>query len=155
MKSIWWRVDHKQLSCSLTCLISFGASKIQWSFKISFTVHFFELKSFSIYLITKDFLAFIKMYCSCLLSIQHRFIGNFLGMSKFDWFLWIEFAKLRALRAFVPYVPSRLTRLCALVPYVPWFLRALITGLARLICYLHTLLTRDIKSLIKDNFKMF
>ena len=33
-----------------------------------------------------------------------------------------EFAKLRALRAFVPYVPLRLTRLRALrafVPYVP------------------------------------
>ena len=47
-----------------------------------------------------------------------------------------EFAKLHALRAFSP--------------YMPWFLSALITRLARLICYLRALLTRDIKSLIKD-----
>ena len=45
-----------------------------------------------------------------------------------------ELAKLRALRAFIP--------------YVPWFLCALITRLARLTCYLHALFTRDIKSLI-------
>ena len=50
-----------------------------------------------------------------------------------------EFAKLGALIAFAP--------------YVPWFLRALIMGLARLICYLCALLIRDIKSLIKGNFK--
>ena len=57
-----------------------------------------------------------------------------------------EFAKLRSLRAFVPFVPSRLSRLCAFVLshltgldalrvfalYVPWFLRALITRLVRL-----------------------
>ena len=67
-----------------------------------------------------------------------------------------EFAKLRALHGFVPYVPSRLTHLRAFrafAPYVPWFLRVLIMCLARLICYLRTLLTRDIKSLIKGNFK--
>ena len=81
-----------------------------------------------------------------------------------------EFAKLRALRAFVPNVSSRITRLCAFVPshlthpsvlrafapQVLWFLRALITHLARLICYLRALLLiRDIKSLIKGNSKMF
>ena len=47
-------------------------------------------------------------------------------------FCVVEFAKSRALRAFLPYEPSRLTRLHALrvlVPYVPWFLRALITRL--------------------------
>ena len=72
-----------------------------------------------------------------------------------------EFAKLHALRAFVPYVPSRLTRLRTFAPYAPSSLtclralRALITRFARLICYLPVLLNRDIKSLIKGNFKMF
>ena len=77
---------------------------------------------------------------------------------EFNYFL--EFAKLRALRAFVSYVPSRLTRLralrafvpsrlCALrafAPYVPWFLHALLTRFAHLICYLSALLTRDVHS---------
>ena len=36
-----------------------------------------------------------------------------------------EFAKLRALRAFIPYVPSRLTRLRTFAPYAPSYLRAL------------------------------
>ena len=56
---------------------------------------------------------------------------------------------LRALRAFAP------LRLRAFASYVPWFLSALITRFARLICYLRARLTRDIKSLIKGNFKMF
>ena len=54
-----------------------------------------------------------------------------------------EFAKLRALRAFAPYAPSCFTRLRALVP----------SRLTCLICYLLALPTRDIKSLIKGNFK--
>ena len=36
-----------------------------------------------------------------------------------------EFAKLRALCAFVPYVPLRLTRLRTFAPYAPSYLRAL------------------------------
>ena len=47
-----------------------------------------------------------------------------------------EFAKLRASRAFAPYVPSYLTclrDLRAFAPYVP-YLRALSTRLARFIC---------------------
>ena len=55
-----------------------------------------------------------------------------------------EFAKLRALRTFVPYVPSRLTILCAFVPSSLACLRALraliFTRLARLTCYQRALL---------------
>ena len=72
-----------------------------------------------------------------------------------------EFAKLRALvpsclpalRAFVPSHLTRLRALRAFASYVPWFLRALITCLGLLICYMRTLLTRDIKSLIKGRHK--
>ena len=48
-------------------------------------------------------------------------------------------------KSLLNYMPSCLTCLRAL--------RALITPLARLIWYLRALLTRDIKSLIKDDFK--
>ena len=68
---------------------------------------------------------------------------------------YFEFAKLRALRAFVPSYLTRLRALRAFAPYVPRFLRSLIMRLARLICYLRPLFTRDINSLMKDNFKMF
>ena len=110
--------------------------------------------------------------------LQHRFFPvNFAKLLEIPFvteYLQWEFAKLRVFRAFVPYVPSHLTpprfrALRAFVPsrfmclhalsafsrYVPWFLRALITHPARLICYLRALLIRDIKSLIKGNFKMF
>ena len=66
-----------------------------------------------------------------------------------------EFVKLRALRAFVPYASSRLR---AFGPYAPSCLpclRALCALIfTSLICYLRALLTRDIKSIIKNNFKM-
>ena len=73
-----------------------------------------------------------------------------------------EFAKLHDLRAFVPYVsyaPLHLRALRAFVPYAPSCptclraLRALI--FARLNYAICAVLTRDIKSLIKGNFKMF
>ena len=58
-----------------------------------------------------------------------------------------EFAKLRALRIFVPSCLTCLRALRALI-FTRFNYR-----LARLICYLRTLLTRDINSLIKGNFK--
>ena len=45
------------------------------------------------------------------------------------------------LRALCTFAPSRLTHLRAFAPYVPWFLRSLITRLARFICYFRALLT--------------
>ena len=83
---------------------------------------------------------------------------NFAKFSRIPFcrFCWItSLTCLRALRAFVLYAPLCLTRLHALrafTLYVPWFLRTLIT---RFISYLRALLTRDIKSLIVSNFKMF
>ena len=62
---------------------------------------------------------------------------------------------LRALRVFMPSCLTCLRALRAFAPYVPWILRALIMHLARFICYFCVLLIRDIKCLIKGNFKKF
>ena len=103
----------------------------------------------------------MKRFQGIVLSIFTSFSFAFV-LSYFyqptSWFLIIEaellpseFAKLRALRAFMPYVPLCLTRLTRALIFT--CLNSLIMRFARLICYLRALLTRNIKSLIKGNFK--
>ena len=75
-----------------------------------------------------------------------------------------EFAKLRALRAFVPshirvlraFVPSCLKWLCplrAFAPYVPWFLRALIMRLNYATCAPYLLFVPLTHSQYKISYK--
>ena len=75
--------------------------------------------------------------------------GKFLFTLKVASFLpvlfFLEFAKLRAFRAFVPYLPSRLMGLDLYTPSAPYLL-------TRPFTQAHLNVT---KSLIKDNFKMF
>ena len=107
MKSIWWKVCHKQLCYSLTHLISYGEPKsISKSFKklcFCHTVVFFSFFFFFFFFFfnsifpfsSSNHSCFHKNSCKCishffyLCARQHWLISYFLKVNKFDWCVWI------------------------------------------------------------------
>ena len=96
MKSIWYKVVHKQFCCALTRLIS---SEVD--LKYIFTIFCFFANSHEEFLNNRGVSCFHKSNHTCLCyfyhmcSIQRWLIGRSLKVSKFDWFTWIRHSALR------------------------------------------------------------